>query len=395
MKVLIISHMYPSTANQVAGIFVAEQVKELVRQGCEVKVISPVAWTPFPIKYLSKKWKSYSEIPLSEEREGVKVYYPRYLSFPRAGLFEYSGYFMYYGIRKLIKNIYQDFKFELINAYTILPDGFSALLLERKINVPLIITILGSDLLIYPYRNKRIFMNTNRALAKAIRIIAVSQHLKDKAVDEFGIPEEKIAVIYTGHDAKSFNLNDRKQEGESPINVLFLGNIIEFKGVFDLLRAMTIIRNSDKELFKKLLWRFVGKITDEEKFMRFLNAHKLKDNTEVVGQVPHDDVAKYMKRADFFVLPSWSEGMPVALLEAMACGLPVIATNVGGIPEIVNEDTGVLVEPKKPRELARGIMSALSKNWDRKFIGEYAKNYTLEKNAEKTLGVYRKVLKSK
>lgn len=175
----------------------------------------------------------------------------------------------------------------------------------------------------------------------------------------------------------------------------FWETLLNSKGFFDLLRAMTIIRNSDKELFKKLLWRFVGKITDEEKFMRFLNAHKLKDNTEVVGQVPHDDVAKYMKRADFFILPSWSEGMPVALLEAMACGLPVIATNVGGIPEIVNEDTGVLVEPKKPRELARGIMSALSKNWDRKFIGEYAKNYTLEKNAEKTLGVYRKVLKSK
>ncbi|MBA7576799.1 putative teichuronic acid biosynthesis glycosyltransferase TuaC [subsurface metagenome] len=395
MKVLIISHMYPSASNQVSGIFVAEQVKKLARQGCEVKIISPIAWTPFPVKYLSKKWESYSQIPLEEEREGIKVYYPRQITFPSARLFEHSGSFMYYGIKKLVQTIYESFKFDLVNAYTILPDGFSALLLKKKIDVPIVITILGDDLLVYPYRNKWIFMNTRRTLAKATKIIAVSKHLKDRAVDEFGISEEKITVIYTGHDEKNFNLDERKQQEPSIKNILFLGNIIESKGVFDLLKAISIIRNSDEKLFKRLSWRFVGKISDKEKLTNFLNVYKLRNNVEVVGEVPRDEVAKYMKRADFFILPSWSEGMPVTLLEATACGLPVIATNVGGIPEVVNENTGVLVEPKKPQELACGIISALSRNWDRESIGEYAKKYTWEKNAEKTLGVYQEVLQGK
>ncbi len=395
MKALIISHMYPSTANSVAGIFVQEQVKELIRQNCEVKVISPIPWTPFPIKYLSKKWKNYSEIPLVEEKDGVTVYYPRHITFPKAGLFEHSGSFMYYGIKKLVQTIYKNFKFDLVNAYTVLPDGFSAVLLKRKINVPTIITLLGDDLLDYPYRNKRVFTNTKRALNKATKIIAVSRHLKNRAINDFGIPSEKIAVIYTGHDEKNFNLGERKQQESSIKNILFLGNIIESKGVFDLLKAISIIRNSDEKLFARLSWRFVGKITDREKLTNFLNVYKLRNNVEVVGEVPRDEVAKYMKRADFFILPSWSEGMPVALLEAIACGLPVIATTVGGIPEVVNENTGVLVEPKKPQELACGIISALSRNWDQESIGEYAKNYTWEKNAEKTLGVYQEVLQGK
>jgi len=123
-----------------------------------------------------------------------------------------------------------------------------------------------------------------------------------------------------------------------------------------------------------------------------VNAYDFNDTVEIVGQIPHKKIAEYMKNADFIILPSWSEGLPTVLVEAMACGLPVIATNVGGIPEIINKDVGILVEPKNPEKLAKGIMYAISKKWDRRLISDYIKNYTWEKNAEKTIEVYEEVL---
>ncbi|MCU6396786.1 hypothetical protein KW820_22930, partial [Enterobacter quasiroggenkampii] len=94
MKVLVISHMYPNTMNEMAGIFVHKQVKALMNEGCEVKVVSPIPLAPFPLGLISSKWKKYSEIPKNRILEGVEIYHPRYLEFPKGILFSKSGYFM-------------------------------------------------------------------------------------------------------------------------------------------------------------------------------------------------------------------------------------------------------------------------------------------------------------
>jgi len=99
MKVLVISHMYPSTFNEIGGIFVHEQVKALVAKGVEIQVVSPIPWTPFPINYLSSKWKKYSIVPEREIQEGINVWYPRCVTFPRAWFFGSSGQRMYLGIK--------------------------------------------------------------------------------------------------------------------------------------------------------------------------------------------------------------------------------------------------------------------------------------------------------
>jgi len=251
VKVLVISHMYPSSFDPISGIFVQEQVKELIRQRCQVKVISPVPWTPFPIKYLKKKWKAYSKIPLREEREEISVYYPKYLTFPKGYFFEYSGYFMYWGIKKILREIYKDFPFNLIHAHTPMPDGFAGTSVKKKMDVPLIVTVHGSDLLIRPYRNKRIYSHTLKALNKASRIITVNYHLKNKCCNEFNIAEEKIKVIPNGFDHRVFNFkctDFKKREINGQFTILFVGHIIEAKGIFDLLKAMEIIRQLSRNL---------------------------------------------------------------------------------------------------------------------------------------------------
>ncbi len=154
MKILIISHMYPSAFNEITGIFVHQQVKELIKQGCQVEVICPVPATPFPIKYLSKKWRKYSEIPQNTRLEGVKIFYPRYLSFPRAFFFENSGKMMYRGIKKVVNNIYnKGFKFDLIHAHVALPDGYAGMKIAKKYKKPLVVTIHGQSFHTIIFRN--------------------------------------------------------------------------------------------------------------------------------------------------------------------------------------------------------------------------------------------------
>jgi glycosyltransferase involved in cell wall biosynthesis len=393
MKVLVISHMYPSIFNEVTGIFVHEQVKVLVAKGIEVQVVSPVPWVPFPINYLSYKWKNYSNIPKRTVYEEINVWHPRYLSFPRSWFFASSGQRMYLGIRELVTKIYRDFQFDLIHAHTLMPDGFAGILVRKKIGIPLIVTIHGSDLLIYPYRNKLIFSHSLKVLKKASRFITVSYQLKNKCYNEFNVSEKKIKVIPNGYDHKTFNFKPKKKVNDQLV-ILFVGNIIKAKGIFDLLDAIKIIRKLDQNIYQKISWVIVGKGADMEEFKKRLNTFNIINDIKVVGQVPHEKISKYMKNADFVILPSWSEGLPATLVEAMGCGLPIIATKVGGIPEIINKDIGILVDPKNPEELAKGIINAISKDWNRKLISEYTKRYTWEKNAEKTIKMYKEALNS-
>jgi hypothetical protein len=105
MRVLIISHEYPYRGNEVSATFVNEQVEELVRQGCEVKVISPVPWTPFPLNRLSSKWREYSNILREDIFNGIEVYYPRAITFPRNLFKEWSGKLVYAGIRRTVRQL--------------------------------------------------------------------------------------------------------------------------------------------------------------------------------------------------------------------------------------------------------------------------------------------------
>ncbi|MBP8961263.1 glycosyltransferase family 4 protein, partial [Patescibacteria group bacterium] len=115
--------MYPSSFDEAAGIFVHEQVKALIKKGVEVRVISPIPWTPFPINRIKGKWRKYSQVPSRAIWDDVEIFYSRYLAFPGAWFFASSGKRMHRGIKEMIERIYQEFPFDLIHAHVALPDG--------------------------------------------------------------------------------------------------------------------------------------------------------------------------------------------------------------------------------------------------------------------------------
>jgi len=394
MKVLVLSHMYPSTFNEVAGIFVHEQVKALVKEGVGVQVVSPVPWAPFPINRMSQKWKAYSEVPAKSAFDGINVWYPRYLAFPKAWFFASSGQRLYHGIKDVVSKIYQEFPFDLIHAHVALPDGYAGALLGQRLGKPLVITVHGQDLQHTVDRNAACRRAVYYALESASRTILVSHKLKRLAAKYFNL-HDKLVVVPNGVDPQNVVLRPIKSvnQEEGP-TLLSVSNLVPTKGLDLNLHALQKIRKN----YPALRYLVIGGGPEKAKLRKLAGELGLEKQVEFLGRQPHHQVMKYMAACDVFTLPSWNEGFGVVYLEAMANGKPVIGCQGEGIEDFVEHGkTGLLVKPRDMDSLVEALDFLLSHPDEAKAMGERARklvleNYTWEKNAEKTIKVYEEVL---
>lgn len=395
MRVLVISHMYPSLFNEAAGIFVHEQVKALMAKGVDVRVVSPVPCTPFPIKYLKAKWRRMSQVPEQANWQGVQVWYPRYLAFPRAWFFASSGKRMYWGIRKLVKKIRNEFPFSLIHAHVALPDGYAGALVSQRWMVPLVVTIHGQDLQHTVYRSVSCRRALTFVLYQASRVIVVSRKLERLAKENFGW-DDKLVVIHNGVDPQKIAIHNAETPSDrvgGPI-ILSVSNLIASKGID--LNLFAIERLCKK--YPQIRYKIIGGGPLENKLRQMAVSLKIDDRVEFLGPKPHHEVMKYMAECDIFSLPSWIEGFGVVYIEAMANGKPVIGCRGEGIEDFVEHGkTGLLVKPRDVDSLVEALDFLLSHPEEARAIGERARKlvlekYTWEKNAEKTIQVYKEVL---
>jgi len=395
MKVLVLSHMYPCTANETHGIFVHEQVRALISKGLEVRVVSPVPWTPFPVNYMRSKWRKMSQVPDQAIWEGVQVWYPRYLEFPRAWFFAGSGKRMYRGIRKLVEGVHQRFLFDLIHAHAALPAGYAGALIAQRFRVPLVVTIHGHDLQHAVHRSVRCQRALAFALNHASRVIVVSHKLKRLAEQYFGCPD-KLVVIPNGVDPAKVVVRNPKipRERTGVLTLLSVSNLIHTKGIDLNLIALERLRKK----YPRLRYTVIGGGPLETKLRRMAYSLGLSDCVNFLGRQPYQRVIEHMADCDIFVLPSWNEGFGVVYLEAMANGKPVIGCQGEGIEDFVeNSKTGLLVKPRDVDSLVEALDFLLSHPEEAKAMGEQARkvvleNYTWEKNAERTVQVYNEVL---
>ena len=395
MKVLIISHMYPSTFSEVGGIFVHQQAKELQRQGCEVRVISPMPWTPFPIKHFSRKWRMYSEVPAKMIWDGIEVYYPRYLEFPRSLFFDSSGKRMYSGIRKLVDELYKDFKFDIIHAHVALPDGFAAMMLKKRYNKPLLVTVHGQDLQVTLYRNTACKKALTKVFQQADRIVMVSTKLKKMAEENLGFPE-KFVVISNGIDTEEIASGENilaSRYADYKV-ILSVSHLIASKGLDLNIKAISQLAGK----YSNLKYVVIGDGPEMYSLRRLTRDLNLDRQVEFLGELPHEKVMEYMAVADIFSLPSWQEGFGVVYLEAMAHSKPVIACQGEGIEDVIeNNKTGLLVESKDVQSLAKAIEFLLDNPQRAREIGQRAKklvleNFTWAHNARRNVEVYEELL---
>lgn len=393
MKILVISHMYPSSFNSVAGIFVHKQVKALIEQGHEIKVISPVPFAPFPLNKIKKKWRAYANNPGYAVIDGVEVYYPRYLEFPNSYFFAHSGYFMYLGVRDIVKKIYDKWKFDIINSNVAIPDGYCAMLLNRNYNVPHVVTIHGQDFLYTLYKNKSCRTKLYTVLENVDKIITVSNRLKNVMKSEKFI--DKIVAINNGIDPDDFSVIRSGVKTSGGKTVISVSNLIDTKGIDLNIKAIF-------ELVKRypdIKYNIIGEGPEKPALLKMVKNFGLENNVFFLGKPPHEETMKYVSSSDIFCLPSWQEGFGIVYIEAMALGKPVIAVKGEGIEDvIVDGKNGFLVEPKNVEDIVRAI-SFLIENPDKaREVGKTGQKsvmdgFTWSINATKTVDVYEELVR--
>lgn len=395
-RILIISHMYPNPVNPMAGIFVHNQAKALKREGAEVSVVVPVPSFPF-----YPKWKGYRQLPKKTEKDGIAVYYVPTRMIPGGFFFQRYGKYYTKALQKAVEEVHKAFPFDLIHCHTIYPDGYAGGELKKIWKVPVLSTIHGSDIMLYPKRKRSVYEQTLRALKENDLVITVSDRLKEEA--EKMHPELAAKTVYNGFDPEKFRpmdrLEARKRLGlnrEQKI-LLFVGNLYPVKGVSYLLEAFSRIRQESRDIHLYL----IGDGPLRPRLENQAEESGLSEAVTFLGKKPYAEIPDWINSADVMVLTSLSEGLPSILLESMGCGRPMVATDVGGIKEILQDGkTGFLVLAKDVDKIAGCLRKILID--DPSLIATMGKNaldasraLTWSENARTTLQIYTSLIERK
>jgi teichuronic acid biosynthesis glycosyltransferase TuaC len=330
-----------------------------------VEVVAPVPF--FPSWLHTTRWGVASRLRTVERIGALTIHHPRYLLLPKVSM-PLHGLSMYWGCLPLVRRLHAFARFDCIDAHFVYPDGFAAVLLGKKLGLPVIVSARGTDINLYPSFGL-IRPMIRWTLRHAAARVAVSGALRDKMA-MVGGTDIPIRVIPNGVDAVRFRpvplQEARKQLGLPPENptIVAVGALIEAKGHHYLIRAIRELapRYPDLQLYILGEGPYRGML---EKFVREL---ELAGRVHLMGKKPNEELRLWFSAAQVSCLASSREGWPNVVSESLACGTPVVATRVGGIPEIIHcPEFGILVE-QTSKSIAAGLDQALSKSWNREEI---------------------------
>jgi glycosyltransferase involved in cell wall biosynthesis len=374
VNVLFVSNLFPNCHEPSRGIFNFHQIRHLARL-CEVRVIAPLAWFPIPGRFTPP-----GKVPAQEEIAGLSVRHPKSFYLPKIGR-PLNPWLYGRSLRKPLAEIRREFPFDVIFVNWAYPDACGVAQIADR---PFVVSISGSDAnwyLTMRIRRRQILRMLDQAQAITVR----SQALKDLLLAHH-VPAEKVHVLYNGVDTHWFTpipkADARRQFNvppQSPV-LLYVGRLSPEKGVADLLHALAILRQQHHVPARLLV---LGDGAQREALWQLAIELDLQNHVHWAGWKKPHEVAPYLSAADLLCLPSHMEGVPNAALEAFACGLPVVATKVGGTPEVVTDDTGVLTEPHNPQAFATALSFALQARWNPQLIQQHAAKFDWNVNAQR------------
>ena len=386
MRLLTFSSLYPNSQQPRHGIFVEQRLRHLVST-CDVqsKVVAPVPWFPSDHPRFGE-YAIYPRVPREETRHGIEIAHPRYPVIPKVGM-NLAPILMAAALWPTMKRMLRSQQYDLIDAHYFYPDGVAAILLGQRLNKPVVITARGSDLNLIPqYQIPRRMIQW--AARNAAGLITVSHALKDVLIS-LGTPEQRINVLTNGVDLNLFHPTDDRKNLRNQLNIkgptlLSVGNLVELKG-----HDLVIWALRELPQFRLLI---AGDGPEKQKLADLAQRIGVEDRLTFLGTLPHDQLREYYSAADIFILASSREGMPNVLLEALACGTPVVATRVGGIPEVVTRpEAGILVD-RHPQALAKGVQTLLANYPERTATRQYAETFGWDKTSHGQFELFRRIL---
>ncbi|WP_437131855.1 teichuronic acid biosynthesis protein TuaC [Bacillus atrophaeus] len=346
MKILWITSVYPSAQKPGEGVFHETQAQELYKLGIDITVICPRPFHPAPVRMLKKAYRKKDARPEYEIRKGIPVYRPLYQALPGQLKWAQPHRRIAASVLRTIRK--NRLNAELIHAHFAMPSGGTAAIVSQALGIPYMLTLHGSDVNIYPHYSKGAYKAFRTAVQSAADVLAVSPKLQEQTRKLTGVNS---TVLPIGIQLGRFQENEmskhefRKKLGLPQDRILFvyIGRLVKEKGIFELAEAT----DSLDERFTAV---FVG-----DGPAKPMLEHK--DKIILTGQVPNQKVKEYLLAADMFVLPSYSEGMPTVVIEALSLQVPVICTDVGGAGFLFGDHRHLLIEPKSSLALTNAIVS--------------------------------------
>ncbi len=354
LRIAVVTAHFPSSRQPTHGRPAYETLRVLSGES-EVRVFYPHAAY---LRWLRPRSRSYDALDPSYRPPGVKAEYHDYPALPLVSR-PLNGSV---AARVLLPAV-RGFAPDLILSYFLYPDGYAALKIARALKVPVVAMGVGSDVHSIGDRLSRLL--TRRVLRGADFLLAISEDLRQRMV-ELGAPPEKTRTLISGCDCSVFHpmdrLDARRRLGIDPATeaIVYIGRMDLKKGLRELVEAAASLRAARPRLRVYM----VGEGPDLPSIESAIQAKDAAGYIHVLPECAFDEVAVWMAASDLVTLPSYMEGCPNVVLEALACGRPVVATHVGGIPEILGGECGQLVPPREPGRLAEALASVLGRNWD-------------------------------
>ncbi|MDE2517590.1 MAG: glycosyltransferase [Rhodospirillales bacterium] len=385
LRLLIFSTLFPNAARPNHGVFVENRLRHLLASGTvEASVLAPVPW--FPSRHPRfGDWARHAAVPYQEQRHGLTIHHPRYAVLPRIGM-NVAPILLYRaalaGARRLIA---AGARFDAIDAHYMYPDGVAAVWLGRALGVPVVVTSRGTDVNLIPRHAipRRLIQG---AIRDAAHLVAVSAALAEVLIT-LGAPAEKVTVLRNGVDTALFRPPVDRQATRAALGLdgptlLSVGLLIERKGhhrVIEALRGLpghTLLiagEGPERAALEALAARLgvAGRV-------RFLGAR------------PHAELPAIYGAADALVLASSREGWANVLLEAMACGTPVVASPIWGNPEVVREPAaGLIAAANTPAAIEEAVAALLAAPPARTATRAYAERFGWEETTAGQLAIFR------
>jgi glycosyltransferase involved in cell wall biosynthesis len=387
MKLLTFSTLFPNTVKPSHGIFVETRLRYLLASGqVESKVVAPVPWFPSANPRFGD-YAGFSRVPRNEVRSGIEVSHPRYLVIPKVGM-SAAPWLLAQGAKAEIGRIIDEgYDFDAIDAHYFYPDGVAAVMLGKYFNKPVVITARGTDINLIPqYALPR--KQLMWAADNAAGMITVCNALRDEMMG-LGISGERIVALRNGVDLQRFVPMDRQAArgklGISGFTLVSVG-VLDPRKAHDLtIGALPLLPDV------KLLIAGIG---PERRKLEALAARLgVADRVSFLGAVAQTSLKDYYNAADAMVLASSREGWANVLLESMACGTPVVASNVWGTPEVVAApEAGVLMRERTSAGIAEAVNKLRANYPDHAATRRYAEGFSWDATTEGQLKLFSSII---